>query len=468
MKKALKFQLVVLGILLCLADICLAGPAERINSIRTQKSQQKVDFSINIVKADSGKVIYSHNPHKALVPASNMKLIITAAAIKYLGYDYEYKTRVGLCGDSLVIIGGGDPLLGDGRTDARYGRDRNWVFKTILSALKENKITSIRDILIDSSIFDDRRIHPSWPKVELNRDYACEVSGLNFNRNCIEITAKRYGGKVKIFTEPKTKYVEIINKVKAIDKGKSAIGAYRTDRPNKLLIRGRCRNQQGPVSVAIERPAMFFGFVLAENLSAAGITMQGHLIEGAVGDDCDFRELVTFTSPITDCLARCNKDSFGLVAEALVKTIAAHHKYGRLSGSWSDGVELISSYLVELGINPNEFYIDDGSGLSKGNRLSANSITTVLLNIYNKDYWGEYKDSLAVGGIDGTISKYFREDKYKGKILGKTGYITGVKSFSGVCETDKGDFFFAVIANNANGKTRKAINGIVKEIFNIN
>ncbi|RKY24075.1 MAG: D-alanyl-D-alanine carboxypeptidase/D-alanyl-D-alanine-endopeptidase, partial [Planctomycetota bacterium] len=76
-----------------------------------------------------------------------------------------------------------------------------------------------------------------------------------------------------------------------------------------------------------------------------------------------------------------------------------------------------------------------------------------------------FKDSLAVGGADGTIGKYFKEEKYKGKIFGKTGYIAGAKSFSGICCTDSGDYIFSILANNANGKTRKAINDIAKAII---
>jgi D-alanyl-D-alanine carboxypeptidase len=67
--------------------------------------------------------------------------------------------------------------------------------------------------------------------------------------------------------------------------------------------------------------------------------------------------------------------------------------------------------------------------------------------------------------MDGTIDKYFNEPKYKGKIFGKTGYIEGVKSFSGVCSTGAGDRIFSIITNNANGNTRQAINDIVKAVI---
>ena len=76
-----------------------------------------------------------------------------------------------------------------------------------------------------------------------------------------------------------------------------------------------------------------------------------------------------------------------------------------------------------------------------------------------------YKNSLAVGGIEGTIVKYFDEDKYKGKIFGKTGYINSVRALSGVCVTDRGDYIFSILSNNTNGQTRTVINNIAKEII---
>jgi len=453
--------------LLCLSPTSLAGSAlsEQINEIVNRPSQKKVRFSIRILEADSGRLLYDYNAAAAMVPASNMKLIVTAAAIKYLGPNYKYKTRLGLCGENLVIIGSGDPLLGDKQTDEKYERKAGWIFDAVVEALKKRGVTHIRDIIIDTGIFDNQRIHPNWPPSELNRHYACELSGLNFNGNCIRITTKNNAGTVNISIEPPTGYVQLINKVVPVEKGRSAVGAYRTKQPNKLLVKGRCRKQQGPFSVAIERPAGFFGFLLAENLAKSQINVQGQLIEKLLDDDCPFAELLVHTTPLADCLSRCNKDSFGLAAEALLKTISAAANPNQKLGSWPDGQRLVTEYLLSLGIDRSQFHIDDGSGLSRANRLSANAVTTVLLDLYKSKNWDMYRDSLAIGGTDGTIAKYFKEDRYRKKVFAKTGYISAVKSLSGLCSTDSGDRIFAILANNANAKTRKAINDIVKAVI---
>jgi D-alanyl-D-alanine carboxypeptidase/D-alanyl-D-alanine-endopeptidase (penicillin-binding protein 4) len=465
MKTQTKKLLITAVFISCLGSFAKADLAKRINSIISRSSQRKVQYSIRIIRADSGKTVYSHNAKKAMVPASNMKIIVSAAALRYLGPNYEYKTKVGLCGNTLVVIGSGDPLLGDKATDTKYSREAGWIFENIAAALKRNGVTTIKDIIVDSSIFDDQRVHPNWPKEELNRWYACEVSGLNFNGNCIEVTATNKGGRAVVSIEPKTGFVKVINKVKAISKGKSAVGSYRQPEPNKIIIKGKCRKKAGPFDVAIERPAAFFGFLLHEHLTRQGINTQGRLIEKTIGRDCNFRVLTEYSSPMADCLARCNKNSFGLAAEALLKTIAANVSLNGKNGSWAGGREIIGEYLLKLGIEGKEFYIDDGSGLSRQNKLSANSITRVLLAVCKSKDWRLYKSSLAVGGVDGTIRKYFKEKKYKGKIFGKTGYVNRVKSFSGVCNTAGGDYIFSILANNTNGKTRKAINDIAKAII---
>ena len=438
--------------------------ARRINGIIRQPSQSKVQFCIHIVKADSGKTVYDRNAHHALVPASNMKIITTAAALKFLGPDYEYKTKVGLCGKTLVVVGNGDPLLGDKATDAKHGRKNGWIFEDIARVLKNNGVTSVKDIIVDSSAFDDQRVHPNWPKEDLNKWYACEVSGLNFNANCIEVVAKNLGGNVVVTIEPQTSFVSVVNEVVPMNNGRGVIGAYRNQEPNKIIVKGKCENQVGPFAVAIERPAAFFGYLLAENLQKSGISTQGRLIEKALGQDCNFRALAEYSTPIADCLARSNKDSLGLAAEALLKTIAADAHADKKNGSWVGGCEVISRYLLELGVGEAEFYIDDASGLSRHNKLSANTITTVLLDVYQSSCWETYKHSLAVGGVDGTIGRYFKEKQYKGRILGKTGYIRRVKSFSGSCTTTEGDYLFSILANNTNGRTRAAINDIAKAI----
>ncbi|MBN1796838.1 MAG: D-alanyl-D-alanine carboxypeptidase/D-alanyl-D-alanine-endopeptidase [Sedimentisphaerales bacterium] len=441
-----------------------ASLKKSINAIINDPSQRNVQWGIKIIQADNGKTLYSKNAAQPMIPASNMKLITTAAALHYLGPDFAYQTTVALKGSTLVIIGSGDPLLGDDVTDARYGRQKDWLLDDIAQIVKSRGVNSIEDIIIDTGVFDDQLVHPSWPVAELNRWYACEVAGLNYNANCVDITCTNNSGTIDINVQPQTSFIKIINQVRPTNSGSGAVGAYRTENINTLIVKGRCRKQQGPFKVAIERPAAFFAFLLAEKLYQYDINVTGKLIEKNVIDKDGLNVLKTYQTPLKDCLARSNKDSFGLAAEAMFKTIAAHSQ-GGVNGSWPAAQQLISNYLVEIGIRPGQFKIDDGSGLSKNNLISPDALASVLSAMYKSSNWNIYKDSLAVGGIDGTIGKYFSEPEYKGKIFGKTGYINSVKSFSGYCFADGKYYIFSIITHGANGQTRQAINDIAQAII---
>ena len=100
-------------------------------------------FGVKVTEASSGRAVYTRNSGRGMIPASNMKVVVSAAALKYLGAGYEFTTKVGLIGNTLVVIGGGDPLLGDEATDRKYKRKKDWVIDDIVDVLKQHKIKSI-------------------------------------------------------------------------------------------------------------------------------------------------------------------------------------------------------------------------------------------------------------------------------------------------------------------------------------
>ena len=437
--------------------------ADSITQIIARPHQKNAQFSILAVLAEDGKVLYSRNAQKPMIPASNMKLVSSAAALHYLGTEYVYQTRVGLLDGSLVVIGGGDPVLGDAAVDQTYGRKAGWVFDEIVAALNERGINEIQDVILDSFFFDQNRVHSAWPTDQLNQWYACETSGLNYNRNCVRIIASR-NGSTALAMEPDNDYVVLINQLRAVDKGASAVGAYRTATPNRLTVRGNVNKQIG-FDVAIERPSGLFGNLLVRRLRAANIAVNGQVVERYVPQRESLTPLKTVSNTIWDVLNRCNKDSFGLAAESLIKTISAEHTKGRINGEWPHGLTLVGRYLNTLGIEDAQFVLDDGSGLSRNNRLSCAVLVAVIRDMYQKPYGERFVMTLAEAGIDGTIGKYFHEAPYRGNIYGKTGYISGVRTFSGLCKTPRGDIIFSIMTEGGNSMTRQCINDITKRIF---
>ncbi|MHC4883055.1 MAG: D-alanyl-D-alanine carboxypeptidase/D-alanyl-D-alanine endopeptidase [Planctomycetota bacterium] len=456
-------------ILWVISTVFLAGTglAETLRTLFDRNKQTRTQFGIYAVQADSGRVVYRLNSDTPMIPASNMKLVTTAAAMHYLGSTYTFDTNVGLLGKDLVIVGGGDPLLADPKNDSQPAQAANALMAQIVDVLRKSGIDAVDNIIVDSSFFDDTRVHPAWPVDQLNQWYACEVAGLNFYDNCIHLQVTRSGNAAVFSMTPENTYVHLVNQLRLISKGSSAVGAYRNSTPNKLLIKGKL-NQEAGFDVAIENPGGLFASVLRDKLKASGISVQGDVLQKHVKNDTNIRYLMIVKTPIANVLKRSNTDSLGLAAECLVKTISAESTPGRINGQWTHGLKRVSGYLNSLNISNDQYVLDDGSGLSRNNRLSAECLVAVLKDMYDSKDAEMFTASLAVGGEDGTLHKYFKQAPYKGNIIGKTGYISGVRTFSGICKTAKGDILFGILTEKGNGYTRGCINEITKAIFDGN
>jgi D-alanyl-D-alanine carboxypeptidase/D-alanyl-D-alanine-endopeptidase (penicillin-binding protein 4) len=146
-------------------------------------------------------------------------------------------------------------------------------------------------------------------------------------------------------------------------------------------------------------------------------------------------------------LARCNKDSQNLFAEALIKRLG-HEATGE-PGSWSSGAAAERMFLSRaLGPQAARFVIDDGSGLSRDNRVSAELLTGVLLAMHrNPTLAKTYRESLSVGGKDGSLRLRFRGRGFASTVEGKSGYIDGVIALSGYIRQGDDDYAFSIMLN---------------------
>lgn len=443
--------------------------SNKLNKIISSRKVSKVKFGVIVVDADTKRVLYSHNSKLGLTPASNMKLLTTASAIKYLGSDYKFETKVYLQGNDLIVVGAGDPLLGDKKTDQKYNRESGWELERIAAALKKANVSRLENIYVDSCIFDDQRIHPSWPVSQLNRYYASQVCGLNYNGNYIEVAARVKGSKVVTHLIPETNYVNLINKAKVNKKKRNTLWCSRPPNSNNITLYGKCYRSSVPVKVTIDRPASYFGVLLAQKLASNGISIDGSVIEQYMVGKLKSEPILIISNTISDVMQRCNRDSFGLAAESLMKTLSAHFTQKHINGQWSHANTIRAKYLKEIGVDKSEYILDDGSGLSAKNKLSVNAFARILQDVYDSDYRELFISTLAIGGVRGSapVRSHFKEKAYRGKIFAKSGTINGVKALSGFVRDGSRNYIFSIIANNANGSSRTAINDIVKAIVDM-
>jgi len=410
-------------------------------------------------------IVFQHNATTPLAPASNMKLLTTSAALDRLGGDFRFRTLLLQRRDDLLIVGDGDPTFGD----AELLRPHGWTATTTLEnwaeLLKSRGITRVGDIVLDDSVFDQVFTHPGWPNDQLHKRYAAGVCGLNLNANCLDfyLEPSRRGERVGYRTEPPAGFAAIANT--CVAGAKNAVWLSRLPGEDKIKLGGEIdAPNRVPISVTVHDPAMYFGAVFAETLAAAGIRVEGTVRrESGATDPGATTPLAVHETPIEVVLRRANKDSMNLYAEALLKRLG--RETSGQPGSWANGADAVRQFLLSRAIASSEFVIDDGSGLSKENRISANGITRVLMADFYSPQREMFLGTLAVGGSDGTLDKRFRDD-LRGRVFAKTGYIDRVRALSGFLRTRKGNWYaFSILINGPVGsEARQTADKIVAAI----
>lgn len=408
-------------------------------------------------RAGADRVLYSTLGDQALMPASNMKLLTVAAALHTLKPDFAFSTGLMLHEGDLHLWGDGDPTLGDAELLRPAGWTTTTVFRHWADELRRRGIRQVRHVIFDDSVFDEEFIHPRWPAGQLNRRYAAEVAGLNLNANCIDLyLAPADGNATSCRLDPVTRYVTIRNLVRPGAQN-TAWGA-RAPQSNEITLRGDLRAALvKPLSVTVYDPAAFTATVMAETLREAGVEITGEVRRdrqsrqryqaARPADRAPWTAIGVHKTPLPIVLTRCNKDSMNLYAEALLKRIG--FAAAGQSGSWANGGAAVLSYARSLGVNIDNLKIDDGSGLSRDNRVTAELLCAVLSSAHHGPGRDAFAATLAVAGVDGTLDDRFSTFPHLQKrVLAKSGYISGVRSLSGYLNARDGRVIaFAILMN---------------------
>jgi D-alanyl-D-alanine carboxypeptidase/D-alanyl-D-alanine-endopeptidase (penicillin-binding protein 4) len=452
-----------LGILVAgvMGGVARADLPADVQSVLRNKLLQKAEVSIEMVRLGASpadtREIYKENATLPLAPASNLKLITTSAALDHFGADFKFRTYFVLHDGNAIIWGDGDPALGDAEILRRVGWDVTTVFQSWAQQCKQHNITSVGDVMVDDSVFDQNFLHPNWPGDQIHKRYEAEVGGVNLNANCVDFYVKTTSpGEVVTYTmNPQTDFIHVKNT--CVTGRENAIWLSRMPGDNDIILRGQTDvSNEVPVSVTITDPPMFAATVLAETLKAGGVNVTGHAarnrqskaeyLKATPEEKKNWTLLAVHETPLPVVLARCNKDSMNLYAESLCKRLG--NDLTHLPGSWDNGTAAVGSFLKGLGVADAEFHLVDGSGLSKQNTISSHAITQVLRhNFYSKNK-DAFLASLSVAGEDGTLSDRFRGTDLRGRIFGKSGYISGVSSLSGYLKTKDNDWYvFSILMN---------------------
>ncbi len=433
--------------------------ASRLDTIAGRLDAQNATVAVRVLDAQTGDVLYTHGGiDTPLKPASNMKLLTAALALETFGPDHTFKTYLLFDGQDLTVVGTGDPGTGD---PVFAGEDAvDAMFEDWAMALRMRRVTRVPGrLLIDDRAIDRFLVHPTWwPEDDLQTWYGAAVGGLNFNDNCIDFTAEptEPGQPVAITFVPVGAQITIHNGLVTVDAGSDTEArAEKSVGLDAYTFSGTLGRSVAFSSKPVMDPGMLFAQAMRSTLERRGVAIAGDTVRVSAPLDAPFAPpagdevIAVHETPIADVLSRILKPSQNMFADCTAKMIglAFYQERGLpLPGSWLGASRATRAWLDGLGIDHRGLVYADGSGLSHNNRVTARLISDLLLAMHRSEHAELWKQSLTIGGVDGTLRRRFTDTP--GRVVGKTGTLTGASSLSGYVTTDTGrELVFSILVN---------------------
>lgn len=460
--------LLLLGVLLPLleASVSAEGLREGLDAIFADQGLRGVRMSLRVVSITTRQVLYSYHADDLLTPASNVKLVTTAAALFYLGADYQFRTVVAATGDvdaqgvlqgDLVVVGGGDPSI-SGRF---FGGDARVVFAQWADKLRDRGIGSVAgDLIGDDRFFDREYRHPGWPKGQEASWYEAPIGALSLNDNCVDfvLSPASPGQPARLSLNPPSDYLQFENRcMTRAGRGSSVVTCVRAPGSRRVLLRGSLPQNGGTAAsnVTVDNPGEFFLEVLAGVLRERGIEVRGRVRLVAADETfAHLTPLLEHRSGLRDAIEVANKRSQNFYAEQILKTLG-RETLGE--GSFGRGVEAVTMFLEKQEFNPEHYRLADGSGLSRDNQLSAHFLTDLLAVMAHSPVADVYRESLAEAGVDGSMRNRLRDVNSGAKVFGKTGSLATVRALSGYVQAESGELLaYSFLMNGSAAGTWRA------------
>ncbi len=415
------------------------------------------------------RIVYERNGDRLFVPASNVKLVVSAVASALLPPDYRFRTSVyaagpvegGVVQGDLVLYGRGDPAL-----SARYYPSAFSAFDELADSLRAHGITRIAgDVVGDASYFDSVAVHPSWQGYDLNWWYAAPVTALAFNDNSIDfqVTPGPIGQPPDIHFQPDLGIVQFTNRARTVPPDSAhTLDFFRLPASNVVWA-------EGTLPADAQADSEYFAIYDAPAYAAIAfrhsIESRGIAVAGRVRTTFDSAAYATaraapalaehLSPPLPDIIRPILETSQNWFAEMLLKTLG-RELCGE--GSWKAGLDVERRFLIDsLGVDSTMFNLVDGSGLSTWNLVAPRAFVQLLAGIRVHPRAGAFLDALPVGGETGTLQDRFR-DRLRWWVRAKTGSISRVNTLSGYLEQPRGRFWtFSIQLNDHTGTTRDAL-----------
>ena len=455
----------------------------KISEILAKPELSSAMVGVKVVSLDNGRILFEENAHKLLRPASNMKLYTVAAALDRLSPDYRFVTSVyastkpdasGVVRGDLTIYGRGDPSIAARFNNGDYFKVINELANRIVAA-GVKRVEG--DLVGDETYFIGPKHGSGWEWEDLTWYYGAEITPLTVNDNALDLFIKpgpAVDQPALITTGPPDPLLTIVNKVTTSAKGvRRQLSIHRGLGENTITITGSIplddRGYSG--GIGISHAALLFVYLLRSSLAQKGVVVTGKSrttgevsqpplinispVIGTNGASLPLHEIAKLESPAFNVIAaQTLKPSQNLYTELILRTLGtmtpAPPTMPRLSQTSENlGLEAVKTFLKTVGMRPESLVLDDGSGLSRGDMVTAESTVQLLTFMSKHRYANAFRDALPIAGVDGTLRNRMRGTAAENNVRAKTGSLSSAASLGGYVTTAAGEkLAFTIMVNN--------------------
>ncbi len=409
-------------------------------------------LSVVVREVGRDEPLVSYNSQVPRNPASTMKVLTTYAALEVLGPAYTWRTRAyaagpvrdGVLEGNLVLVGGGDPFM----TTERW-----WGFVNGVRQAGIARVTG--DVIIDNSFFapqgDDRGAFDNRPYRTYN--VLPDALMVNFQTVTLSVVPDLATNSARASVHPWPANLVVENSVRLdrapCRRGSGGVVVAMPDGPtgNRVSVAGHYASGCGPLSVsrAVMRAPDYAYGTFKTLWQQTGGTLEGGMRVGVV--PADARLMYTHESlSLAEVIRLVNKYSSNVMARHLLLTLAAE-KAGQPATA-AAGRQATVDFLASRGISIPDLVLENGSGLSREERITAAGLADVLSAAWTSQYMPEFAASLPLSATDGTLRRRFRAPEMQGRLRMKTGSLKDVSALAGYVNAASGRTYVVVVILN--------------------
>ena len=432
----------------------------KVAQLAQRSSLAPATYTFSLRDLGTGEVVAESGGDRSMVPASTLKMLGTSMAMSHFPSDRRFTTQLLLPEPStagkanrLVLVGGGDPSLGSPQIPGNSTTEQ--VLNSIAAAVKDAGITSVGTLVGNTKALPLEPIPWSWTYDDFGNYYGAPVSALSIHDNLYKLNFRpgQVGSLAQLTsTEPNLDWVKFYNEMKTGAAGSGDNGyVFGIPGSNERWLRGTVpAGNSFFIYGALPDPADTFLRLLQTQLRSQGISVDRLELSGQTSGSGDEGSVIWQhqSPPLTQMVNFTNQTSFNLYADGLF-ALAVQQNAGKTPvTTWQQATDIELDWLKGLGVPLQGLRIEDGSGLSRRNLVTANAMTALLHSDSQQAWWQQFKEGLNVknGGI-----------RPVGAVRGKDGFIKGIRTLSGVirCQSDR-QLAFSILINHFDGSIAEA------------